>query len=237
MQRLPLLALATAAVLLASCSRSNDTGNQSPANAGNAASSAPAANAAPVSPADRLLAAAEPFEALTETAFTDSPAKLDATIALGRKAVGEVRSLLAPSTAATIDSKLAEVDRFRADGNRADLALSSIEIYRSLVSSVSGSPKVPVDVSLLDYAGFRFQADMRATPVRWDDMKQAASFARSRWSALSPKVSDKAVSAPFEAALANMDKAVANRDPKLAAESVAAELDQVDKLEAYFKAL
>ena len=67
-------------------------------------------------------------------------------------------------------------------------------------------------------------------------MKQAVSFARSRWAALSPQIADKAISGPFEAALVNMEKSVQSRDAKLAASSGTSELDQVDKLEAYFNA-
>jgi hypothetical protein len=65
-------------------------------------------------------------------------------------------------------------------------------------------------------------------------MKTAAAFGRERWTALAPKVADKAVAGPFEAALAGMEKAVASKDSAAAASSVSAELAQVDKLEEYF---
>jgi hypothetical protein len=225
-------------ITLSACGTRHDTGgNQTAMNNLSESNPMAVAQTPAASPSDRLLAAAEPFEALTETAFTDPPNKLDQTIALGRKAVTDVRSLLDPATATRIDGLLAEVDRDRTSNKRAELALSSIEIYRSLVSSVPAGTKVPVDVSLLDYSGFRYQADLKATPARWNDMKQAVSFAQGRWAALSPKIADKAVSEPFAATLSAMDKAVAGRDSKAAETAVTAELDQVDKLEAYFNTL
>ena len=186
------------------------------------------------SSSDRLLAAAEPFELLTETAFTDPPAKLDTTIASGRKAIGDIRALLDPAVATKIDGLFVQVDHSRAGSKPVDLAISSIEIYRALVSSVPPGAKVPSDVSLLDYAGFRFQADLKAVPVRWDDMKSAASFARARWTAVKPKVKDQSVAAPFDAALSNMEMAANKQNTALATSSVTAELDQVDKLESFF---
>ena len=237
MQRFTLFASSVIVIALTACGTRHDSGgNQTVMN--NLSESNPMAvtQTPAASPSDRLLAAAEPFEALTETAFTDPPHKLDQTIALGRKATADVRSLLTAATATKVDGLLAQVDRDRAANKRADLALSSIEIYRSLVSSVPAGTKVPIDVSLLDYSGFRFQADLKAAPARWDDMKQAVSFARSRWAALSPQIADKAISGPFEAALVNMEKSVQSRDAKLAASSGTSELDQVDKLEAYFNA-
>lgn len=231
MPRFVLLATAAIAVTISGCAKP-DAANQAASRQTN--QTAAQTPAIPSTPSERLLAAAEPFEALTETAFTDPPNKLDQTIAQGRKAVGDVRSLLAPSATTKVDGLLAEIDRYRAAGKHADLALSSIEVYRALVSSAPAGTKVPVDVSLLDYAGFRYQADLMSTPARWDDMKQAVSFARSRWGPLALKVADKSVSGPFETALGNMEKAAAIRDSKMAQSAVKAELDQVDKLESYF---
>lgn len=231
MPRFALLATTGIALVLAGCAKP-DTANQAAGQQSNQAL-APT-QAAPASPGDRLLAAAEPFEALTETAFADPPAKLDETIAKGRKAAADIRSLLTPAAATKIDGLLADIGRYRGAGQRANLALSSIEVYRALMDSVPPGSRVPVDVSLLDYAGFRYQADLKSSPVRWDDMKQAASYARTRWAQLAPKIADKAVSGPFETALQDMEKAVASRDSKLAQSAVTAELDQVDKLEAYF---
>jgi hypothetical protein len=199
----------------------------------NVAVSAQAPNSA--SPAaDRLLASAEPFELLTEGAFTDPVSRLDQMIAHGRDAVGGIRSLLSPGAARRTDELLAALQRDRANGKRADLALSSIEIYRILVSSVGVRTKIPADVSLLDYAGFRFQADLQAKPVRWDDMREAILFANNHWVVIASRVSDKSVSVPLETALSQMAIAVEHRDPMLAATAVNDELNQVDKLEAYF---
>ena len=186
------------------------------------------------SAAVRLLASAEPFEALTEGAFTNPDSKLDQMIAQGRGAVGGIRSLLSPAATRKVDELLGALQRSRADGKRADVALSSIEIYRILVSSVPGGTKVPVDVSLLDYAGFRFQADLKAQPSRWNDMGDAILFANNHWEAIAPRIADKSVSMLFERALSQMAIAVEHREPKLAASAVNDELNQVDSLEAYF---
>lgn len=227
-----LLLATVAALTVSACSKQTPDRHAAAQPSVKASQTAPSAS----SPSGRLLAAAEPFEAVTETAFTDPPSKLAQTVAAGRKAVADVRPLLNGSVASKVDGLLADMDRARAAGKQAELALSSIEVYRALVSSVPPGTKVPVDVSLLDYAGFRYQADLKSKPVRWDDMAQAVTFAGERWAQLAPQVKDKAVSRPFEAELANMKKAAAKRDVNLARASVTAELDLVDKLESYFAA-
>lgn len=183
-------------------------------------------------PSEQLLAAAEPFEKLTEIAFTAPLPEIDSTIVEARRAVDSVRTLL-PAGSNT-DTMFAAIDQARKSENRADLALASIEIYRTLVSAVPAGTKVPAAVSLLDYAGFRYQADLKAVPVRWADMGSAMLFARGQWSDVAPRITDAALKASFEKSLANMEKAVAKRDLASAQASATEELNLVDKLEAHF---
>ncbi len=104
------------------------------------------------------------------------------------------------------------------------MALSSIEVYRVLVSAVN------------DNAGFRYDANLKATPIRWDDMTRAVSFAHETWDAVSPKAKASPVGLRFEKAVSDMDKAVVQRSKSLAASSAKTELDLVDKLANVFSA-
>lgn len=191
---------------------------------------------AKLAPSERLLAAAEPFEKLTEIAFTATLPEIDKTIIDARSAAASVRLLLSPASATSADKLFLDIDKARKGSDRAGLALASIEIYRSIVSAAPLGIKVPAAVSLLDYAGFRYQADLKASPARWSDMSDAMRFAQSQWTGLKPRLNDAPLATSFEKTLAEMDKAIARKDATLAASSVGAELDAVDKLEVYFAA-
>lgn len=193
-----------------------------------------AAQPAAASPSDRLLAAAEPFEKLTETAFTAAEPDLDVTIGEARTAANGLRDILTPANVSAVEKLLDDLGRYRQGAKRADIALASIEIYRILVSAVPTGTKVPSAVSLLDYAGFRYQADLKASPVRWDDMAAAMRFAREQWTTVAPQLASSSLSVTFEAALADMEKAVALQDTAAAEKAATAELDLVDQLEGYF---
>ena len=184
-------------------------------------------------PSERLLAAAEPFEKLTEIAFTAPLPEIDKTIADARSAAASVRFLLSGG-ATSADKLFLDIDRARKASDRAGLALASIEIYRGIVSSVPSGTKVPPAVSLLDYAGFRYQANLKAVPVRWKDMSEAMVYARSQWSEVAPKLNNDPLAATFEKALVNMEKAAASKDAALAESSATEELNLVDNLEVYF---
>ena len=182
----------------------------------------------------KLRGAAEPFEKLTENSFTAAFSKIDQTLGEAEAAAGETRGLLSNDAANQLDGQISAMKAARQKQDRAGLALSSIEAYRVLVSAVTDKAKIPTEVSLLDYAGFRYDADLMASPVRWGDMSKAAAFARKNWVALSSKVKSWPTAMEFEKTITDMEKAIFKKNKRLAAFSVKSELDLVDQLEKFF---
>jgi hypothetical protein len=180
-----------------------------------------------------MLAAAEPFEALTEGAFTTTPVELDKLIATAMVTGEHVKPALPQDAQAELKTRLDEIAAARHIDNRAGIALGAVEAYRLLVSHGPGTP-VPTEVSLLDYAGFRYDTDRKTTPVAWDDMVAAAAYGQDRWKAIAARVTDKTLSDRMTGALADMAVAASHKDPTLAADAVRRELALVDLLEAFF---
>jgi hypothetical protein len=115
------------------------------------------------------------------------------------------------------------------------LALAAVEGYRILVSAQTrGVGDTPLEVALLDYAGFRFQAGAHAATPLWVDMRQALTVADEAWRGVGPRVGDAKLNADFGAQLEAMRAALEASDTLAAQRAVATELDQVDLLEAYF---
>ena len=181
-----------------------------------------------------ILAAAEPFEKLTETAFSAKPDVLDVTIGEVNDAAKSVHGSLTGNTSPQLDERLAAITAARRSNDRADLAIAAVEGYRVLVSSVSSSAKVPTAVNLLDYAGFRFDADLKARPTRWADTAQAATFAGKQWASISSRVTDTALRARVEQTVAEMSAASKARNAPAATAAVKLELTLVDDLETFF---
>jgi hypothetical protein len=183
-----------------------------------------------------LLAAAEPFEALTEMAFSAQGLRLDSAIVAADDATTRARGSLPPASAAQLDARLAEVHQARKSDDRAALAISSVEAYRILLSAARPG-KIPTAVNLMDYAGMRYDADFRAKPVRWSDMKEAAAFAREQWSSISSEIADPILKATVDGAVSDMEMGADQQDTYKARRSAQAELGLVDELEGYFETL
>lgn len=183
-----------------------------------------------------LIAAAEPFEALTEQAATATPTVLDKLIGEARSAADGVSARLDQTQKDRLASQMADIAAAQKAGDNTAIALASVEGYRTLVESAADTGTTPRAVSLLDYAGFRYQANLAAKPARWTDAEAAVDFADTQWAALSPKIADVSLRDQMSNAIADMRKAAQAKDPALAKSVSTTELDLVDKLEAYFTA-
>jgi hypothetical protein len=228
-----LFAPAVAALLFtAGCNRpvSNDVAAGVPASQPSAASAESPGNAI-------LRNAAEPFEVLTESAFTASWPEVDRLVADAQSAGARARSILPGAAAASLDTRLAAVAAARQAQDRTGLALAAVETYRNLVSSQdAASAQVPIPVSLLDYAGFRYDALARAPNPDWAAMEQTARFAGDQWRALAPSVTSPGLRGIVPQSIGAMSAAASQHDAPFAHSAAATELALVDLIEEHVAA-
>lgn len=179
-----------------------------------------------------LLGAAEPFEAVTEQAFAASWDQLDNLIRQGDASVRTIRPELRDGVASAIERQMAALRAARAAGDRIGIALAAVETYRTLVEAQDpGSANPPVAVSLLDYAGFRYDALAQARSPDWREMLRLTNFARQQWLDVAPKVGSRALPGVMDSAIAAMSSAAQRQDSSSARKSAAVELALVDLLE------
>ena len=228
-----ILTIALATIALEACGKAGDSGSAG-ASTPNATTAATTAAAPALTGNAALLAAAEPFEKLTEISFSAAPAVLDSAITEVRTAATGVRVNLASDAVTRLDEQVAAITTARRANNRAELAIAAVEGYRILVSGSAAGMKVPAAVKLLDYAGFRYAADVKATPERWADMTSAVSFAREQWASIFSQVTDAALRASVERSLTDMGAAATHRDASAAGAAAQRELALVDDLEKLF---
>lgn len=226
------LLLAVAAVSLTACSAHKSSSTATPATATPSATSSVAS--ATTSKRARIMAAAEPFENLTEQAQGATATRLSSLIGKADNAAKSVSPLLDNAQQGRLDSHLDDIQAAYEGNDRTSIALAAVEGYRSLVESASDTGPVPRAVSLLDYSGFRYQADLAASPTRWQDASAALDFADTQWADVGPKVTDKALHRDFADALTRLRKATKAKRASLARAAVTHELDMVDQLESYF---
>jgi len=217
-----------ASIALLGCSGPADGGAaSSPKGAGSVSSSSPMAGRNVP-----LLAAAEPFEALTEQAFDAPPAELAKLVAAAKAKAAPANAFLGESGRAELSQRSAELDAAVERNDRTAIAIASVESYRVLVSAQdAATAKAPIAVSLLDYAGFKYDAHLKAQRPEWSEMSKDVAYARATWAGLGPSVSSSGLRGSFETALQGMEAGVAQKNLPLAKHAGQMELALVDLLE------
>lgn len=188
-----------------------------------------------VSSAIALAAAAENFEALTEQAFTAKPDELVLLFAKAQESATGIAGQLDPVAAKALDGRVKDAKTAIDAGNPSDTALAAVEGYKLIVSAYPPDARIPAAVSLLDYAGFRIQADLKSDPKRWADAQEAAKYAHDQWDQIKDKVTDTDLNKRFTTSLSKLDEYLSVKDDKMAAKAAVTELDLVDELEGFFQ--
>lgn len=179
-----------------------------------------------------LRTAAELFETVTEQAFTARWDGLDTMISQADAAVRTIRPELRGEAAATVERQMSALRSARSSQDRVAVAMAAVESYRALVEAQdAASANPPVAVSLLDYAGFRYDALAQARSPDWPEMLRLTQFARQQWHEVAPKVQSRALPGVVDSALAAMTSAAERKDVASARRSAAVELALVDLLE------
>jgi hypothetical protein len=196
-----------------------------------------AAKSAGVSgPNQVLLAAASPFEDLTEAALAhDARGMRQALKAYGDQAAAVDKVLSVPARR-EMASLLAAIRRAESQGDSQAVALNSVEAYRVLVESLDPNDLVvPIQVAKLDYAGFRLTVLLAASPPDWPAIQKTGEEATGQWHALEPRVGDKGLRDAVKTMLTGLRQATVTNNDEMAVFAARMDLALVDLLEGYFE--
>lgn len=192
------------------------------------------AAAQPTGHNERLLAALEPFEALTEAGLDGNAAKIKKAV---REAAAEhdaTRGLLPSEAAVAFDRAWNNVAAAAPKGDTLEVALNGAELFKLVASALDASAKIPKEISLLDHAGFRTKTLLKAAPQDWQALAATAAEANGYWAKIRDRVTDTKLQAAMDHAQQGLVTAAQKKDAALGATATREELDLVDDLEKYF---
>jgi hypothetical protein len=183
-----------------------------------------------------LLAAASPFEDLTEFALAnDTRGMRQALKAYGDQAAA-VNKVLSVPARREMASLLAAIRRAESQGDNQKVALNSVEAYRVLVESLdSNGLVVPTQVSKLDYVGFKLKVLLAASPPDWPAIQTTIDAAGRHWHELEPRVGDKGLRDAVKTMLTGLRQATVTNNAEMAVFAAQMDLALVDLLEGYFE--
>ena len=186
-------------------------------------------------PADSLIAGAEIFENLTEnspeldaTAFNELMTKFE-------KLRPVISAQLTPDRRMQLERLLTGLRKSWQHSDRGSMAVGSIEIYKLLQESMDPIHRsVPVEVPLLDYAGFKIKALLISKHPDWEQVRRTAHEATQWWASINQRVVDHSLRDAMDRTIVGINEASSMKDIRLLTFAAEMDLILVDGLESFF---
>lgn len=182
-----------------------------------------------------LVRSAEIFENLAEASFVMDATAFKTSLAEFEVLYLEIAARVSPDHKERLDSLVTGIRKAWQNRDRGAMAIRSIEAYRLLQESIDHRNRpVPVEVPLLDYAGFKLKALLLVTHPDWKQIAHTTQEASAWWDTLESQITDTVLREAMAQTISGIKDASARKDPRLL--SFVAELDLilVDGLEMFF---
>ena len=153
-----------------------------------------------------------------------------------KAAIPGVRSLLSARDNGSVKASIAALDKAQGAGDGPQMALAAVEVYRVLETNVDAKArKAPLDVAMLDYAGFKISALAEMPQPNWTLISAAVGQSKGHWSAIASSVTDPSVKSLLIKIQDGLGEAATQQNLAGLKSNSKALLDAVDVLEAHFE--
>lgn len=174
-------------------------------------------------------------ENLVEFALDDNAAKITETANAIEASLPKLRTAVPAATFTAIEARVRDQRTAVKARNRTGAALASVEIYRLLQDAMDPrARRVPVQVPLLDYAGFKILALARSDAVDWAGIDATRKEAASFWKQVEARIGSAALRNLLGSIMTGLADASAAKNPAYAAFAAKMLLESVDLLEGHF---
>jgi len=184
---------------------------------------------------DQILKATDPFEGLAEAGIAGTAGPIAKSFKAAQKGREAARALLSAEAAQRFDEVFKQMMAAESGHDNVALSLAAAEGYKVLVSSLDPATlTIPMEVSLLDYCGFRTHALLKAKAPDWKAIAATAQEANADWAKIRDRVDNAKLRDGMDQAQRGMATAGEKQDAALSHSAAKANLDLVDELESYF---
>lgn len=182
-----------------------------------------------------LSASAEIFENIAESARVMKPKEFYEAMSRHEGNKAGIRSLLSSAQISEIDEITALIGTAWTDGEKLQVALGAIEAYRFLETAMKRGPSdLPLNVSMLDYSGFKLTILSSAKNTDWSSIESTIDDANQWWQTLSPQIKDRDLRQAMDRTMLAFQQASRSRDKAMLVYAAEMDLILVDALEKSF---
>ncbi|MDB6059603.1 MAG: hypothetical protein JWO95_3447 [Verrucomicrobiales bacterium] len=184
-----------------------------------------------------LLHATAPYEDVIEPALHHDNAKIAKMLAAADQDVAATKAALPGTVAKKFDNLRAKLHKAADAQDGRAIAANAVEIFRLIVDQLATEAlTVPIEVELMDYAGYKMQVLAAAENPDWVAIKKITDDNDNWWQAIAKsKVTNKQLRASVNSAVRGAKQAADEKNVGMLKFGAQMVLDLVDVLEVQFK--
>lgn len=184
---------------------------------------------------DRISGAASLNEDIIDMALAGDRKGVARKISRLAKALPSLRPDLGNDIYGNIAGLLTSMESYDRKGDLHAVSRAAVDAYRQLILSLDQTVMVaPIEVSLLDYSGFKLLILSHSARPDWPKIAAAVQQERDYRASLDARVKDSGLRDLMDSMQSGLDEAVAHKDARQVAFAARVALDSVDLLEGYF---
>lgn len=179
-----------------------------------------------------LLGAMSPFEDMVEFALTGNDSDISKSLAAADQHVRNIKTTLPASAAIKFAALMDELHKATTGKDHYKVAENAVEIFRLLADNLQADVlDVPIEVSLLDYAGFKLRVLAASQKPDWRNIRKTVQETTAWWKSINSKVSAKGLRNAFDTLIRGLEDAAMVDNLPMLRFAAQMDLDLVDLLE------
>jgi len=185
---------------------------------------------------EALFEATSPFEDLAEYAMAGDIKGINSSILTTIQVPRKIKTLISKDSLHALNRYIQRMNQAKMQGQLGLVALNSVEAYKTIIDELQVEQlKMPVQVFVLDYVGFKIHALLKQDTISWKNLNDIVLSGHQQWKSLRPLISDEVIKDTFDTIFKGLSTATKSKNLEMLWFAAEVDLDMVDSLEGYFQ--
>lgn len=183
-----------------------------------------------------LFDAMSPYEDLTEYALDQNMSKVANSISSLDGLIAKLKAVLSNKSIHVLEINVTKMQTAEKKSDYSEIALLAVDSYKILADELDQTTlKVPKQVVILDYVGFRIHALLRQDEIDWHLISETVDEGKSQWEQVKRKVTNKGLYDSLNTTITGLEIASTSKNIDMLKFAAQVDLDLVDLLEGFFE--
>jgi len=185
---------------------------------------------------DVIFDAMSPYENLTEYALNAEILRVTNSISSLDGVIAKVKDVVSNQTMQNLKIIVKKLQAAEKQKNYSEIALLAVDSYKSLADELDPTTlKVPKQVIMLDYVGFKVRALLRQNKKNWHLISETVDEGKKQWQQVKAKVTSNGLYDAANTTITGLERAATSKNIDMLDFAAQVNLDLVDLLEGFFE--